>query len=265
MAVIINSRIKKIRRWKKKKMKKGLTMLVAAMVITGLICVIGSAAAATNIWVESNVRGVGHLTSEYEVDTEYGLANGIEMQELESGSGLVTKQKWTLEVNPIGIEYDTGAEVCLEGLIEEKEFDVEYFPITYQNHSYDQKWMEKKCVKNYDLGAVTDANFIQCEKLQKKESVVTFGNGVEMDQVWPIPANKTYVTLAAGTPSIVQTVSADVLGISHIGFAAKDPNQHHHTIAYGREETIGQFSIEKTIEIKSTCLEPQIGDWLGCP
>jgi hypothetical protein len=46
------------------------------------------------------------------------------MQELESGSGLVTKQKW----------------------------------------------MEKKCVKNYDLGAVTDANFIQCEKLQKKES-----------------------------------------------------------------------------------------------
>jgi hypothetical protein len=109
-------------------------MLVAAMVITGLICVIGSAAAATNVWVESNVKGVGHLTSEYEVDTEYGLANGIEMQELESGSGLVTKQKWTLEVNPMGIDYDTGNELCLEGLIEEKEFDVEYFPITYQNH-----------------------------------------------------------------------------------------------------------------------------------
>jgi hypothetical protein len=94
------------------------------MVITGLICVIGSAAAATNVWVESNVKGVGHLTSEYEVDTEYGLANGIEMQELESGSGLVTKQKWTLEVNPMGTAYtdngvlDTVNEVCLEGLIE---------------------------------------------------------------------------------------------------------------------------------------------------
>jgi len=73
------------------------------------------------------------------------------------------------------------------------------------------------------------------------------------------------IELAPGTPSLVQTVSADVLGISHIGFSAKDPNQHHHTIAYGREETIGQFSIEKTIEIKLTCNVDQIGDWLGCP
>jgi hypothetical protein len=87
------------------------------------------------------------LTSEYEVDTEYGIANGIEMQELESGSGLVTKQKWTLEVNPMGTNVSSGATpVCLEGLIEEKEFDVEYFPITYQNHSYDQKWMEKPLI-----------------------------------------------------------------------------------------------------------------------
>jgi hypothetical protein len=118
-------------------------------------------------------------------------------------------------------------------------------------------------VKNYDLGAVTDANFIQCEKLQKKESVVTYGDGVEMDQEWLNHSNQ--VVLEAGTPSLVQTVSADVLGISHIGFSAKDPKQHHHTIAYGREETIGQFQIEKTIEIKLTCLDDQIGDWLGCP
>jgi hypothetical protein len=247
-------------------MKKGLTMLVAAMVIFGLISVIGSAAAATNVWVESNVKGVGHLTSEYEVDTEYGIANGIEMQELESGSGLVTKQTWTLEVNPMGTNVTSGtANVCLEGLIEEKEFDVEYFPITYQNHSYDQKWMEKKCVKNYDLGAVTDANFIQCEKLQKKESVVTYGDGYDMDWTWDADEEDRAIRLEAGTPSIVQTVSADVLGISHIGFSAKDPKQHHHTVAYGREETIGQFQIEKTIEIKLTCDVDQIGDWLGCP
>jgi len=64
-------------------MKKGLTMLVAAMVIFGLmICVIGSAAAASYVWVESNVKGVGHLTSEYEVDTEYGIANGMECKSL---------------------------------------------------------------------------------------------------------------------------------------------------------------------------------------
>ncbi|MGB3459523.1 MAG: hypothetical protein WBB08_09595, partial [Halobacteriota archaeon] len=228
----------------------------------------------TNVWVESNVKGVGYLNSEYEVDTEYGIANGIEMQELEAGSGLVTKQKWTLEVNPMGPAYFSGVDRCLEGLIEEKEFDVEYFPITYQNHSYDQKWMEKKCVKNYDLGAVTDANFIQCEKLQKKESVVTYGDGVWMDPNGGLEEPKLIAPadgwdgipwLWPGTPSLVQTVSADVLGISHIGFAAKDPQEHHHTVAYGREETIGQFQIEKTIEIKLTCREDQIGDWLGCP
>jgi phage baseplate assembly protein gpV len=123
--------------------------------------------------------------------------------------------------------------------------------------------MEKKCVKNYDIGAVTDANFIQCEKLQKKESVVTYGDGVWMDQKWL--NHSLQVTLAPGTPSLVQTVSADVLSISHIGFSAKDPKEHRHTIAYGREETIGQFSIEKTIEIKLDCKIYQIGDWLGCP
>jgi hypothetical protein len=233
-------------------MKKGITMLVAAMVIFGLICVIGSAAAASYVWVESNVKGVGFLNSEYEVDTDYGIANGIEMQELESGTGIVTTQKWTLEVNP---KNGTREGECAEGLIEEKEFDVEYFPITYQNHSYDQKWLEKKCVKNYDIGAVTDANFVQCEKLQKKETVVTYGNG-----------NSSVGGLVAGPElSIMQTVSADVLGISHIGFAAKDPNNHHHTIAYGKEESIGQFQIEKTIEIGLTCNEEGLGDWLGCP
>jgi nitrous oxidase accessory protein len=41
------------------KMKKGLTMLVAVMVIFGLICVIGSVVAAYSIWVESDVKGVG--------------------------------------------------------------------------------------------------------------------------------------------------------------------------------------------------------------
>ena len=240
-------------------------MLVAVMVITGLICVIGSAAAASYIWVESNVKGVGHLNSEYEVDTEHGIATGIEMQELEAGSGLVTKQKWTLEVNPLVDDE------CVEGLIEEKEFDVEYFPITYQNHSYDQKWMEKKCVKNYDIGAVTDANFIQCEKLQKKETVVTYGDGVETDgdnrwDWWPWNNGNGGYELDEGPElSLMQTVSADVLGISHIGFAAKDPGNNHHTIAYGKEETIGQFNIEKTIEIKLNCSTDQIGDWLGCP
>ena len=244
-------------------MKKGLTMLVVAIIIIGLIAAIGSVTAANYVWVDSNVKGVGYKNAEYEVDTEYGIANGIEMSELEAGSGLVTKETWTLEVNPMQDLLQIG-EVCVEGLIEKKELDAEYFPITYQNHSYDLKWLEKKCVKNYDLGAVTDANFVQCEKLQKKESVETYGDGIGILTVDAMRIGP--VSLYAGLPAaITQTVTADVVGISHIGFAAKDPDERHHTIAYGKEETIGQFHIEKTIDIRLDCTRDMTGDWLGCP
>ncbi len=85
---------------------------------------------------------------------------------------------------------------------------------------------------------------------------MTYGDGVSELDLGGAPD---------GHLSIMQTVTADVLGISHIGFAAKDPKQHHHTIAYGKEETIGQFQIEKTIEIGYNCSQYGQGDWLGCP
>ena len=231
-------------------MKNGLRMLVAAMVIFGLIGTIASAAAANYVWVESNVRGVGWKNVDYTVDTQKGIATGIEMRELESGTGIVTSQKWTLEVN----KWDDANNVCIESLEEKKIFDVEYFPITYQNQSYDQKWIEKKCVKNYVIGAVTDAYFDQCERLQKEETVVTY-TGLDIDGNAVCGIDK----------ALTQTVSADVLGKAHIGFAAKDSNNKHHTIAVGLEETIGDFRIEKTIDIRQTCEEAMLGDWLGCP
>ena len=221
------------------------------MVILGIIGLIGSAAAASYVWIEMDVRGVGYLDGKYDIDTEYGIATGIEMQEMISGSGVISKRTWVLEVNP---RID---EECIEGLIEEKELDLEYFPITYQNHSYNQKWLDKKCAKNYDIGAVVDANFMQCEKMNLQETIVTYGDGTEI--------SSSNVLEAGSELSIMQTVTADVLGISHIGFAAKDPNNHHHTIAYGREETVGQFQIDSTIEIGLTCDEVGLGDWLGCP
>ena len=234
-------------------MKKGLTMLVAAMVIVGLIGTIGSAAAAQYVYVESNVKGVGWKNVDYTVDTQPGVASGIEMRELESGSGIVTAQKWTLEVNK---EVDTS--ICAEALEEHKIFDVEYFPITYQNLSYDQKWLEKKCVKNYEIGAVTDAFFDMCERLEKEETVVTY-TGFEIDGVTPI-------TPVANAPrSLTQTVTADVLGRSHIGFTAKESTGNHRTIALGVEETVGDFHIEKTIDIRDNCTADMVGDWLGCP
>ena len=169
-----------------------------------------------------------------------------------------------MELNKVHIESLCGC-FCAEGLEEEKVLDVEYFPITYQNHSYDQKWQEKKCVKNYLIGAVTDANFVQCEKLQKEETVVTY-TAYQSAFGGSAPPWYDYRPHPACPPAaLTQTVTADVLGISHIGFAAKDPNEHHHTIAYGKEETIGQFQIEKTIDIRETCNESMVGNWLGCP
>ena len=248
-------------------MKRRLSMLVAAIVVFGLIVAIGSAVAANYVWIDSNVKGVGYTNSEYGVDTRYGIANGVEMSEQESGTGLVTTQRWTLEVNKVNAETAPWCHncFCMEGLEEEKVLDVEYFPITYQNHSYDQKWQEKKCVKNYPIGAVTDANFVQCEKLQKEETVVTY-TGYQSGYKEQAPPWYECNTASFCPPAaLTQTVTADVLGISHIGFAAKDPNEHHHTIAYGKEETIGQFQIEKTIDIRETCNESMVGNWLGCP
>jgi len=65
--------------------------------------------------------------------------------------------------------------------------------------------------------------------------------------------------------SLVHTITANFLGMSHIGFAAKDPHNPHHTIAIGRMETVGNFHIEKTIEIRSDCNQGTSGMWLGCP
>lgn len=235
----------------RKNMTKEINFFVTFMVILGIIGLIGSASAASYVWIEKDVRGVGSLDAEYDIDTEYGIATGIEMQEMISGSGVVSKRKWVLEVNPL-ID-----EECVEGLIEKKELDLEYFPITYQNHSFDQKWLDKKCVKNYDIGAVVDANFVECEKMMLRETVVTYGDGTEI--------SSSNVLEAGPELSIMQTVTADVLGISHIGFAAKDPGNHHHTVAYGREETIGQFQIDSTVEIGLACDDVGLGDWLGCP
>jgi hypothetical protein len=248
-------------------MKRRLSMLVAAIVAFGLIAAIGSAFAANYVWIDSNVKGVGYTNSEYGVDTREGIANGVEMAEQESGTGLVTTQKWTLELNKVNVETAPWCLncFCVEGLEEEKVLDVEYFPITYQNHSYDQKWQEKKCVKNYLIGAVTDANFVQCEKLQKEETVVTYTGWQSALGGQAPPWYFCGSSLLCPEAALTQTVTADVLGISHIGFAAKDPNEHHHTIAYGKEETIGQFQIEKTIDIRETCNESMVGNWLGCP
>jgi len=246
-------------------MKRKLAMLVVALILFALIAAIGSAVAANYVWVESNLKGVGWKNVDYTVDTRPGVASGVEMRELESGSGIVTAQKWTLEVNMANPRSLCPPPCfCMEGLEEHKIFDVEYFPITYQNLSYDQKWLEKKCVKNYVIGAVTDAFFDMCERLEKEETVVTY-TGNESLFGGQAPPWYNWNTPQSPPAALTQTVTADVLGRSHIGFAAKESDGNHRTIAMGVEETVGDFHIEKTIDIRETCNESMVGDWLGCP
>lgn len=77
--------------------------------------------------------------------------------------------------------------------------------------------------------------------------------------------NDLYYAEQSRSGSLIHTINANVIGISHIGFAAKDPHNPHHTIAIGRMETVGNFQIEKTIEILSDCNQGSSGMLLGCP
>jgi hypothetical protein len=98
---------------------------------------------------------------------------------------------------------------------------------------------------------VANTQFFPCDRLD--EPVVT-NTG----------RNQNYAERSR-SGSLVHTITANVLGMSHIGFAAKDPHNPHHTIATGRMETVGNFQIEKTIEIRPDCNQCSSGMWLGCP
>ncbi|NAS88483.1 hypothetical protein C4E24_01915 [ANME-1 cluster archaeon AG-394-G21] len=98
---------------------------------------------------------------------------------------------------------------------------------------------------------VANTQFFPCDRL-KEPFVINTGR----TQNYAAPSH---------SGSLVHTISADVLGRSHIGFAAKDPHKPRHTIAIGRMETVGNFQIEKTFEIRSGCNQGSSGMWLGCP
>ena len=75
----------------------------------------------------------------------------------------------------------------------------EYFPTSYQTGTYDQKWIDKLCVQNYDAGAVFSEVYSQAERLQKSTEVKTMGN-------------TTWNGLEAH-------LSTNVVGVVHIGWS----------------------------------------------
>lgn len=99
--------------------------------------------------------------------------------------------------------------------------------------------------------AEVNSQFICCERLEE-----TFVTNTGRDHNYAEQPR---------SGSLMHTIIANVLGMSRIGFAAKDPHNPHHTIAIGRMETVGDFRIEKTIEIRSKCNQGSSGMRLGCP
>ena len=219
-------------------MKKVLLAVLLAMVV-----VIGTASAANYVYMKIDAKGVGYKNMEVRAntnpkDTDY--SNSIVLNELETGTGLVAKERYEITV----WAYDLGEEVnCKNQTInEKKEVDFEYMPVVYQNESYDFKWTEKKCVKNYVIGSVVDAFFSKAEKLQKSEEA---------------KANETFNTM---------TGQASVAGKAHIGVKSVDPSDKKSTIFEGSESWVGVFDIDSYIETKDNCTSgmEQV-EWLGCP
>jgi len=220
-------------------MKKVLLAVLLAMVV-----VIGMASAADYIYMKIDAKGVGYKNMEVRANTnpyDKNYGGSIVLSELETGTGLVAKERYEIEVyaNSNGTVHKGCPN---ETIREKKEVDFEYMPVVYQNESYDFKWTEKKCVKNYHIGSVVDAFFTKAEKLQKSEEA---------------KANKTFNTM---------TVTASVAGKAHIGVKSVDPSDKKSVVFEGSESWVGVFDIDSYIETKMNCKSGQEQvDWLGCP
>ncbi len=220
-------------------MKKVLLAVLLAMVVA-----IGTASAADYIYMKINAKGVGYKNMEVRADTDPSkdYKDKVVLSELETGTGLVAKERYEITVHTVDENQECGDNSSIE---EKKEVDFEYMPVVYQNESYDFKWTEKKCVKDYYIGGVVDAFFTKAEKLQKTEEA---------------KANETFNKM---------NVVASVAGKAHVGAKSVDPDATDpakRVYFEGHQEWVGVFDIDSYIELKQNC---QAGskptDWLGCP
>ena len=163
-----------------------------------------------------------------------------------------------------------------------KEAEFEYMPASYQNGTYDQKWIEKLCVQNYVIGAVLTEMYTHAEHLQKSTEVKTRsydpniipGTYLMSAACWTDPYREMigqYPPTPCCTGVLEANLNSNVIGVAHIGWVSRDPSadaqlKGRHA-EYGRsvEDLTGVFSIEKFIQLwgNSTCGAISV-DWLPC-
>ncbi len=195
-----------------------------------------SAVAADYVFERSVIKGVGYRSHELYGQTASG-PSGQKLTESISGSGsFYDSTEFEMDRWQNSINYTQEAEF-------------EYFPVSYQTGTYDQKWKDVLCVRNYDAGAVVTEAYSNAEHLQKSTEVRTIGNSTRN--------------------ALEVQISSQVIGVAHIGWVSKDtnPNSKGRYVEIGRgvEDLTGTFSIDKYIELlqNSTDYE-QRTDWIPC-
>jgi hypothetical protein len=206
----------------------------AALILA--VAVFGSASAADYIFESLVVKGTGYRSDEISGQTAQG-PSGQKLTERISGSGS-TRDKTTLELD-----------ILQDSINYSREAEFEYFPTSYQTGTYDRKWSDFLCVKNYDAGAVLTETYNQAEYLQKSTEVGSMGN---------LSAN-----------GLQAQISSKVIGSAHIGWYSKEtePGEKGRYIQIGRsrEDLIGVFSIDKYIEIMQNSTNLGLStQWLPC-
>lgn len=207
----------------------GLLLLALA------VAMLGDTIAADYIFEQSVIKGVGYRSHELFGQTAQG--GGQRLVERISGSGSF-EDRTVFELDVVGnsISYSQDA-------------NFEYFPTSYQTGTYDQKWRDLLCMRNYDAGAVLTESYSQAERLQKSTEVRTTGN--------------------ATRNGLEAHLSSNVIGVVHIGWVSKEtqPNKKGRYMQLGRstEDAVGVFSIEKYIELLANGTNCGQGtEWMPC-
>jgi len=197
---------------------------------------LGSTSAADYIFESLVVKGTGYRSDEISGQTAPGPA-GQKLTERVYGSGS-SSDRLTLELDALQNSINFS-----------REAEFEYFPTSYQTGTYDRKWSDTLCVKNYDAGAVLTESYYQAEHLQKSTEIGSMGN---------LSAN-----------GLQAQISSKVIGSARIGWSSREtePGETGRFIQIGRsrEDLIGVFSIDKYIEIMQNSTNLGLStQWLSC-
>lgn len=205
--------------------------IIAAVVI--IITFVGLTMAANHVYERSVIKGVGYRSHELVGQTAEGYS-GQKIVERISGSGnFYDRTEFELSV-------------CHDSINYTQEATFEYFPVSYQTGTYDQKWKDSLCVINYDAGAVVTEQYSHAESLEKETKISTIGNSTDS--------------------GIEASFNSNVIGVSHIGWLSREKGDKRY-LEIGRsiEDTTGVFSIDKYVQLtKNDSTSASRIDWLPC-